>query len=198
MSAATQRLLNAQFAPLTEAINRMARIQLQPTTRALNDAMPGILASLAASPAFRAQQLGLSEAALEALTANHAALLRALPDFARLLATAPPPPPGPPAADGTAAPEERHIFTSDTFTMTETADVDKADLLGGLTRQQMRQILIVYVYVVVFLALIPVALEHPETVGLVTSLVGGSAREAAWRCSHLVGQAFDKLYPPEE
>lgn len=206
MSEAPQRLLNAQFAPLTEAINRMARNPA--TTKALAAALPGLAASLMfrtqrrglsdAALMFRTtQQRGLSDAALTVLMANHDALFRTLPNFARLLGTVPPRPPGPPSA-GVVTPEERHIFTSDTFTTSETADVEEADQFGGLTRQQMRQVLIVYVYLVVFLALIPVALEHPETVGVVTSIVGGSAREAAWRSSHLIGQAFDTLYPPEE
>ncbi|MEN3540974.1 hypothetical protein AAH991_38075 [Microbispora sp. ZYX-F-249] len=202
LSGATQRLLGAQLAPLTEAVNRLGRVQLEPMIKALNAMLPSLVASqrlaagLAASPVFRVYQLGLSDAVLKALMANQAAALRALPDFARLLGTVQTWPTGTPAAS--AMREKPHDFPSDTVTVTETVDAETSESLGSLSRQQMRQVVVVYMYVIVFLVLVPVAVENPETVGVVTSIVGGNVREVASWCSNLIGQAFDTLYPPEE
>ena len=53
-------------------------------------------------------------------------------------------------------------------------------------------------FLVVFVVLSSVFLEHEDAVDKATLSIGGSALQAAWICSILVGKAFDKLYPPPE
>ncbi|WP_329081177.1 hypothetical protein [Streptosporangium sp. NBC_01469] len=83
-------------------------------------------------------------------------------------------------------------------TVPAAVDADSVSTTSLMPRATMRCLVQFQVFLVVFVELGSVFLEHEDAVDKATLFIGGSALQAAWICSIVVGKAFDKLYPPPE
>uniref|UniRef100_UPI003F493704 hypothetical protein n=1 Tax=Streptosporangium sp. CA-235898 TaxID=3240073 RepID=UPI003F493704 len=68
----------------------------------------------------------------------------------------------------------------------------------AFTRKQMRMIVVYYVQAVTFLVLYQLALEHWDIAEAASMALGVGALQAASTCAAQAGNAFDRLYPPDE
>ncbi|WP_405087757.1 hypothetical protein [Microbispora sp. NBC_01389] len=194
--------------PVQKALRETAATQLTELTAGLRfperaNPFADLLAESPAKKAIREltraplSDLKLAGDALAALTAKLDTAFAGLPDFARILQAMPLSPPSPPAS-ATAVPNKRGVVTSDVAALLESAHVEEIVSSTGLTPEQMRLVLVWYVYTVVLLTVAGAAIQFQEAAGMVSSIVGGSAHSVARWCSALIGKSFDKLYPPKE